>query len=185
MAYFSEDEYHLDDFLKGSRMAFNLTDYLNPATNKIISELLQNLWGKIGRFFNIERGALSFLDSQNEKMLITHMLKNGQINSGVTLVIKKKNSIMHQSLEHGFPIADNFPEHLSGSTIEKKILMSDDTRSVLLIPLIMDSVRIGVLSLSSVEECAFGTYFEGLGKGFVYEFTDRLYHLLTAEKIAV
>jgi transcriptional regulator with GAF, ATPase, and Fis domain len=185
MGYFFENEYNLDDILKSSRMTFNLTDCLTPRTNRKISDLLQNLLSKMGRFFNIERGALSFLDTQNEKMRITHMLKNGHINTGVTLVIKNKNSIMHQTLDHGFPIADNFPEHISNSTIEKKILMSENTRSVLMIPLITNSVRIGVLSLSSKDECTFGTYLEGMGKGFVDEFTDQLYQMLTMEKIGV
>ncbi|MEE9442618.1 MAG: hypothetical protein V3V99_08110 [candidate division Zixibacteria bacterium] len=185
MGYFFEDEYSLEDILRSSRMTINVTDFLNPAANKKIRDLLQNLLGRMGRFFNIERGALSFLDAQNEKMHISHMLKNGHINTGVTLVIKNKSSIMYQTLDHGFPVADNFPEHISSSTIEKKILTSDATRSVLMIPLITDSVRIGVLSLSSRDECAFGTYLEGVGKGFVDDFADRLYQMFTAGKIAV
>lgn len=185
MGYYFDDEHSLDDILKSSRMSLNLTDSLTPKTNKKTSELLQNVFSKMGRFFNIERGALSFLDAQNDKMRITHMLKNNHINTGVTLVIKNKNSIMYQTLDNGFPVADNFPEHISNCNIEKKILMSEVTRSVLMIPLVQDSIRIGVLSLSSTDECAFGTYLEGVGKGFVDEFTKQLSRMLTTEKVSV
>ena len=129
---------------------------------------------RLRRAYTIDRASLAFHNHQTGRMQVTHLYDRGVIKSGVTLNFAADRSVMYQVLQHGFPVADNFPERITGNIIETKILLTPAVRSVLIIPLIAGLTRLGVASLASQQEAAFGLYFEGIGTKAIAAFVDQI-----------
>jgi len=140
---------------------------------------------RLRRAYAIDRAALAFHNHQTGRMQVTHLYDRGSIKSGVTLNFSADRSVMYQVLLHGFPVADNFPERISGNIIETKILLTPAVRSVLIIPLIAGLTRLGVASLASYQEAAFGLYFEGIGTKAIAAFVDQISRRLQPATTAV
>lgn len=152
-----------------------LSDFLlTPEGNRHVSGALNKLLGRLKRFFAVEKASLAFYDSSRKALQVTHMYADGVVHDGLTLSLPEASSAQFQVLAQGFPVADNFPDRISSHIIEKKMLMTPSTRSVLIIPLIRDGLRLGVLSLSSTDDYAFGLYMDGVGQGMVDEFVVEL-----------
>ncbi|MCK5126407.1 MAG: GAF domain-containing protein [candidate division Zixibacteria bacterium] len=142
---------------------------------KGIDTLLRQTIAKLSRFFSIEKASLSHFNPNQNNLHVTHIYKRRRWNTGLTLIIQNNNSNMYQVLMQGYPVADNYPDHISSNIIERKIILSERTKSVLIIPLMYDCQKVGLLTLSSESEGAFGTYIDGLGEGIVAELTAGLY----------
>ena len=141
---------------------------------KSLESLLQKTLARLGRFYSIEMAALVRYFDERDNLHITHIYKDHAWHTGLTLIIRNTISTMYQVLAQGFPVADNYPRQISTNIIERKILLSETTRSVLIIPLIYDGRKLGVLTLSSPDEGAFGTYLDGVGEGIVADLATYL-----------
>lgn len=148
-------------------------------TDRKVEILFNQLIGRLNRFFNIDKATLTFYDGAVKRLRVTHIYEKGLSRKGATLNFPVDNSLMYQVLTRGFPVADNYPEQITGNLIERKILLSKDARSVLIIPLQLGQMKLGLLSLTSPEEAAFGLYLEGVGEKVVGELTAELYTALT------
>ncbi|MCP4567823.1 MAG: hypothetical protein GY841_09625 [FCB group bacterium] len=146
--------------------------------NKEFNISFHQLIEKLGRFFVIDKASLAFYDDNAKRLRVTHMYDNRSLKTGLTLNFPTKGSMLYQVLAQGFPVADNYPDHISAGIIEKKILLNNATRSVLMVPLLLDSTKLGLLSLASSNENVFGLYLEGVGVGMVEQFVGLLGNIL-------
>jgi transcriptional regulator with GAF, ATPase, and Fis domain len=160
------------------------TDTINLSTglsgSRELGALFSRLIGRLGRFYTINKASLSFYDSATRRLRVTHIYENRSMKAGLALNFSINKSTMYQVLVQGYPVADNYPEHFSGNIIEKKILLSPGSRSVLIVPLVFEGVRMGLLSLASVNESTFGLYLEGIGEGMVTDFVEKLGGMLNS-----
>ena len=148
------------------------------AGHKEFNGNFRRLIDKLGRFFEVGKASLIFHDAQAERLRVTHMYERQTLKTGLSLNFPTTGSMLYQVLKQGYPVADNYPDHITTDLIERKILLNNSTRSVLIIPLIVDSARLGLLSLSSPKEYAFGLYLEGVGEGMVGDFIKVLCDIL-------
>ncbi len=143
--------------------------------SKEITGLIRQTIGKLSRLFSVSKASLAHFNPGNQNLHVTHIYKNNRLNQGLTLIIQPEKSVMYQVLMQNYPVADNYPKHITSNVLERKIMLSDKIRSVLVIPLAFDCYKLGILTLSSTDESAFGTYLEGVGEGIVTELSAALY----------
>jgi GAF domain-containing protein len=148
-------------------------------TSRRINLLLGKLVIKLRRYFAIEKTLLAFYDPASDHLRVTHLLADGALRSSLTLTIPNHASLLYQVLLQGYPVADNYPDLVTGNIIEKKLLLCPSAKSLLVIPLVHNGCRLGLLSLASSKECDFGLYLEGAGERFVADFVRRLVPLVT------
>lgn len=154
-------------------------------THKMIIRHFKNLLNGLSRHYTIEKASLALHDVDRDCLKITHMLTRGAMKSGLTLTVPKDTSLLHQIFMQGFPVVDNYPELVTRNLIEKKILLASTSRSLLIAPLTYDGTRLGVLSLASPDEGAFGLYLEGVGESLVGKFVIGLGEILTQKEPTV
>lgn len=151
---------------------------ISRSHHKMINRLLKKLIAKMHRFFEIEKASLAIYDADREALRVTHLYSKGALRSSLTLTIPSRSSLLYQVLHQGFPVADNYPELVAENVIEKRLLLTAATKSILVIPLIHDGRRLGLLSLASPRDSVFSVYFEGKGENVVADFVERLVHVL-------
>jgi transcriptional regulator with GAF, ATPase, and Fis domain len=171
---YSEKTDNVDRFVKAVGRQ-NISGFeFRRASHKMINRHFKTLLSQLGRHYSIEKASLALHDADNNSLRVTHMLTRGIMKSGLTLTIPKDTSLLHQILMQGFPVVDNYPELVTRNLIEKKILLATNSRSLLVTPLTHEGTRLGVLSLASPDETAFGLYLEGVGQDIVGKFASEL-----------
>jgi transcriptional regulator with GAF, ATPase, and Fis domain len=156
----------------GIRREFGAIDWSDLSQS--FSDLIQTL----NRQFSIERAALAICDDRKECLRVTHIYERNAVKSGLTLTIPGPKSTMYHVLKQGFPVADNYPDLFAGNIIEKRIMMTPESKAVLTIPLRVDGHDLGVVNLASREPGAFGLFIEGIAVDPVEQFGAMLYTTL-------
>ncbi len=148
--------------------------YLAPCRRAAVTRLFRQLVARFRRHFPVDKASLAFHDRSSGRLRATHIYAQRTLRTSLALTIPADNSVLYQILMQGFPVADNYPESLTGSIIEKKLLLSANTKSVLVVPLVHDGERLGVVSFASATESAFSIYLEGVGQNLVSDFISQL-----------
>jgi hypothetical protein len=139
-----------------------------------IDSLFGRLICRLECLYPISKASLALYDAFSQRFHVVHVMDERGLRTGVRLTIATGNSILYQIFCQGFPVVDNTPEQMPASPIERKLLMSATTRSILMVPLILDDFEMGVLALSADRENAFHPYLDGVGTAIV----DRFVRLL-------
>lgn len=154
------------------------SDTIGPPTiitaPKAATRALNNLLLSLKRMYTIDKAALIIYDENIDRMCVTHFMSRGVMKSGLALTIPNQSSLLYQILRQGFPVADNCPQLMSDNIIERKILLSPGARSVVIIPLIDNFRRLGLISLTSPIDSAFSVYIDGVGEDHVADFAHEL-----------
>jgi transcriptional regulator with GAF, ATPase, and Fis domain len=179
-----DDADNLERILGPSTPPGSLDFDINRTDHKMIGRLLKDLLNRLDRTYTINKASLTFYDPDQTVLRVTHMLTRGVMKSGLTLTIPNRSSLLYQILMQGYPVVDNYPKLVTGNIIEKKILLSSKTRSLLIIPLIHNNIRLGVLNLASPDESVFGLYLEGVEVNAVGEFVEQLAQTLLQTETA-
>jgi len=145
-----------------------------PANGDAITRLMRRLLGELDHYYPIEKASLALYDHAGARLCVSHLYHDGTVKTGLALALPDGRSLLYQILQQGFPVADNYPELIAAGTVEKKILLGSRTKSVLIIPLIHDGDRLGVLSLASPKDSAFSIYLDGAGESTVGRFVTDL-----------
>lgn len=175
MEFIHDDADSLDYFLNRNRSKESPNLGNEAGNSRELDRLFRQLINKLRRFYNIGKASLALFESATDRLRVTHIYENGALRKGLTLNFGTHNSVMLQILKQGYPVADNYPEHITANIIEKRILLAPDTRSVLIIPLIAGGNRLGIINLASQQQAGFGLYLEGVGEGIIARFIDDLY----------
>lgn len=169
------DDSEFTDFLiPQSKPAGAFSARLTPARGDTVTHLLRRLLADLGHYYPIEKASLALYDPLRDRLCVSHLCLDGKIKTGLTLALPERRSVLYQILQQGFPVADNYPEQVTAGVVEKKILLGSRTKSVLIIPIIHDGNRLGVLSLASQKDAAFSIYLDGVGESLVTRFADAL-----------
>jgi transcriptional regulator with GAF, ATPase, and Fis domain len=155
-----------------------LTARLTPSHGHAITRLMRRLIADLERYYPIEKAALAIYDRLRDRLCVSHLHYDGQFKTGLTLALPDRRSLMYQILQQGFPIADNYPQQITAGIVERKIILGERTRSVLIVPLIHDGDYLGVISLASPRESAFSLYLDGVGETMVARFVAELGNVL-------
>ncbi len=150
-----------------------------------IDNLFGRLVSRLENIYPISKASLALFDASSRRFQVVHVLDERGLKTGVSLTIATDDSILYQVFCQGFPVVDNTPEHMPASPIERKLLMSEATRSVLMVPLTMDDLEMGVLALSADRENAFHPYLDGVGATIVDRFIRLLGSVLAPTETAV
>ncbi len=147
---------------------------LTPAYDDAVIGLLRRLLADLSHYYSIEKASLALYEPADGRLYISHLYTDKAVKTGLTLVLPDSDSLLHQILQQGFPVADNYPKQIAAGVVEKKILLGSRTRSVLIVPLIHDGNRLGVLSLASPDDAAFSVYLDGVGESYIRRFVVAL-----------
>lgn len=173
-------DYNLDDseftgfLMPHSTSAGMFSAPLTPAQGDTVTRLLWRLLADLNHYYPIEKASLALYDPAGDRLCVSHLFHGGEVKTGLTLALPDGRSLLYQILQQGFPVADNYPEQIAAGVVERKILLGSRTRSVLIVPLIHDGDRLGVLSLASPKDAAFSIYLDGAGESFVRRFAAAL-----------
>lgn len=171
----SWDESDLTKFLMPQPVCTRaLSARLTPAHGNAITRLMRRLLADLNQYYPVEKASLALYDPSNDRLSISHLYLDGRFKTGLTLALPDHRSLLYQVFQQGFPIADNYPEQVAGGVVERKILLGNRTRAVLVVPLIHDGNRLGVLSLASPKDSAFSIYLDGVGETVVARFAADL-----------
>jgi GAF domain-containing protein len=151
-----------------------LSARLTPAHGNAITRLMRRLLADLNQYYPVEKASLALYDPDNDRLSVSHLYLDGRFKTGLTLALPDHRSLLYQVLQQGFPIADNYPEQVAAGIVERKILLGNHTRAVLIVPLIRDGNRLGVLSLASPKDSAFSIYIDGVGETVVARFAADL-----------
>jgi hypothetical protein len=151
-----------------------------------IDSLFGRLMNRLECLYPISKASLALYDASSQRFHVVHVMDERGLRTGVRLTIATDDSILYQIFCQGFPVVDNTPEQMPAGPIERKLLMSATTRSILMVPLILDGFEMGVLALSADLENAFHPYLDGVGTAVVDRFIRLLSSaLLSAETTAL
>jgi transcriptional regulator with GAF, ATPase, and Fis domain len=139
-----------------------------------IDSLFGRLMCRLEGLYPVNKALLALYDPTARRFQVMHVMDRRGLRTGVRLTIAADDSILFQVFCQGFPVVDNTPEQMPASPIERKLLMSEQTRSVLMVPLYLDDVGLGVLALSADHENAFHPYLDGVGTAVVNRFVRLL-----------
>lgn len=151
-----------------------LSARLTPAHGSAITRLMRRLLADLSQYYPIEKASLALYDPSSDRLSVSHLYLDGKFKTGLTLALPDHRSLLYQVLQQGFPIADNYPEQIAAGVVERKILLGSRTKAALIIPLIRDGNRLGVLSLASSKDSAFSIYLDGVGETMVARFAAGL-----------
>ncbi|MDD4050996.1 MAG: hypothetical protein PHR28_03715 [candidate division Zixibacteria bacterium] len=150
-----------------------------------IDSLFGRLMHRLEPLYPIDRASLALYDASSRRFQVIHVKDDRGPMMGMALSIATEDSMLYQVFCQGFPVVDNTPEQMPASPIERKLLMSPSTRSILMIPLILNDLEMGVLNLSADKENAFHPYFDGVGTIIVDRFVRLLGPALVPEEITI
>jgi hypothetical protein len=153
--------------------------------NYMIAPHFRRAIGRLGHLLPVSKASLAILEPQGRHLQVAHIYDKGLFHGNVVVLIPTANSLLYQTLLQGFPVVDNYPELATSNIIEKKILLSSGAKAVLIAPLVHEGHRLGILSLTSRQSYAFGSYLEGIGQGVVADLAESLGECLRQDAIRV
>lgn len=148
-----------------------------------VDSLFGRLMRRLEPLYPINLASLALYDATSRRFQVIHVIDDRGPKTGVALSIATDDSILYQVFCQGFPVVDNTPEQMPASPVERKLLMSPSTRSILMVPLILHDLEMGVLNLSADQENAFHPYLDGVGASIVDRFIRLLGPALVPEEI--
>jgi transcriptional regulator with GAF, ATPase, and Fis domain len=149
-----------------------------------VDSLFGRLMRRLEPLYPINLASLALYDASLRRFQVMHVVDDRGPKTGVALSIATDESILYQVFCQGFPVVDNTPEQMPASPVERKLLISPSTRSILMIPLIHGDLEMGVLSLSADRENAFHPYLDGVGKTIIDRFVRMLGPALVSDDTA-
>jgi transcriptional regulator with GAF, ATPase, and Fis domain len=152
--------YDRDNRIRGtiessSRFSSQIQNSIYQSLNKVINsantryELFIKLSTRLDKFFTINRTSLAFYDDDEDMMKIPYMKVEKELRNGVQINLKCHRTIMKKVLDNNTIFVRDFPHLLFGMELEKKILLDDESNSLVVIPLCYNGKKVGTLNLAS------------------------------------
>jgi len=122
-----------------------------------INKLFFSFTKKLNRFLPISRAAL-VIYSERDRNLKVIALKADSTREGLALSLPRDNSLFYRVFESRAIYTADSPFYFSGNFVERKILVSRETKSILVTPLTTGGKAYGLICLASPRESAFRFY---------------------------
>jgi transcriptional regulator with GAF, ATPase, and Fis domain len=120
-----------------------------------LSDIFLELTRQLQEVFEINRGLLAIRESGSTQFLATATFSQRKTRKNLSLRIPEESSLFGKVAEQREIYADEFFDLFSGNSIEQKLLVDDDTRSYVVLPIKRDGEVVGLLGYSSETPLAF------------------------------
>jgi len=129
---------------------------------KSTTRLFFELINKLDKFFCISRAVLIVINlNGNVLRVVAAWDNNSYPREGVILTLPQKDSLFHRALDHGAMINEPIFSRFPGNYVERKLLASKSTCSLLVCPLCSNDLIFGLVGLTSLVPYAFELIAEG------------------------
>lgn len=122
-----------------------------------LAEIFFELTRQLQEQFEINRGLLAIRENSSTRFLATATFSQRKIRKNLSLRIPEESSLFSKVAEQREIFTDEFFDLFSGNSFEKKLLLDDDTRSYVILPIKQEGEVIGLLGYSSTTPYAFST----------------------------
>lgn len=121
----------------------------NPAT------LFESVTKTLCRYLAIHRGLLAMETEKGVRLTAVSSFNRGNEFRQLSLPIPEASSLLRKVAEHRFLYTDEYYGLFDGSSIERRMLIDEDTASIAVMPLMFEGSCVGVVAYASSEPQAF------------------------------
>ncbi len=121
-------------------------------------DIFLGLTKKLDKFFAIHKASYSLNDTEKDRMRVPVIYQGNDVHSGVVISIPGNKSLMRSVLEGGNIYIEDFPNHVAGNIVERKLLLLSDTSSLAIIPLQSEGRMLGTFNFASPAPFAFSIF---------------------------
>jgi hypothetical protein len=118
-------------------------------------DLFKSLIRKLDKFFAIHKASYSIFDGKKQMVRVPVVYQRGETRSGIVISLAANKSLMRKVLRGANVYTEDFPKLMEGDLVERRILLLEDTSSLAIVPLRIDSIEVGTLNLASPAPFAF------------------------------
>ncbi|MBN2225904.1 MAG: hypothetical protein JW763_00920 [candidate division Zixibacteria bacterium] len=142
-----------------------------------LPKLFFSVTKKLGKFFSISGALLIVHSSRDNRLKVIATRKESRALDGLALTLPSQKSLFYTVYNNGEPYVKNYPEDFEGNFIEQKLLLDDDTKSLVICPTMHNGFPNGLVCFTSPVPYAF-VMFE---KGFLQEIMEQFGSVLNRE----
>ena len=153
-------------------LSFNFGSDIPQDAN--ISEIFGELTRRLDTKFDINKGLLVIRDQNENSFLAIATWNNGELLDGLSILLPQDSSLFEKVADDGYQFTDSYIGIFSGNFFEKKLLLTQQSKSYLLHPLKHEGQVVGMIGYSSNEELAFSVFEEGILSEFSQKFAQRI-----------
>lgn len=145
----------------GDRRRSDQTPKYRINLNRLASEsadsagLFASVTKTLTRYLNIHRGVLALARPGGTLLTAVSSFNRGQECRRLSLPIPGESSLFRQVAEHRILFTDEYFGLFGGSSIEHRLLIDEDTKSIAVMPLVAEGNCLGVVAYASAESHAF------------------------------
>ncbi len=143
-----------------------------------LSQTFFELTARLQDQFEIDKGVLVLRQEEPRQLAAVSTWSGGLGRDGLAVNLPPEASLFEKVAEQGRPYTENFCEAFSGNFFERKLLLEDDSRSFVVLPLKCQGRVVGLLAYSSHSPTAF-TLFE---EDILGEIADQLGTAIAADR---
>lgn len=180
MISYSPDEWNSRKDNRAPRYRIDLNrlqqDNSDPAS------LFSTVTRTLCRYLSIHRGLLA-LDADKRLTCVSSFNRGDEFRQ-LSLPMPEQSSLLKKVAEHRFLYTDDYFGFFDGSSIERRLLIDEDTASIAVLPLMHEGLCLGVVAYASSQPQAFVGAEEELLIPICEQFAKLLAesHLVVAEK---
>lgn len=115
-----------------------------------ISDRFVEISNKLSEMISINRSVLILNQRETNQLAAVSTWEKGAVRDGLTITLPSESSLLQKVANEGVAHTIENPNDFSGNFFEKKLLLNNESKSLIIQPLIEDDEVIGLLSLSSV-----------------------------------
>ena len=147
------------------------------AKQRNLPKLFFSVTKKLGKFFSISGALLIVHSSRDNRLKVIATRKESRALDGLALTLPPQHSLFYTVYKDGEPYIKNYPEDFEGNFIEQKLLLDDDTKSMVICPTVHNGFPNGLICFTSPVPYAF-VMFEN---GFLQEIMEQFGTVLSRE----
>ncbi len=144
-----------------------------------ITEAFSNLTNELNNELEIDKGVLVIRMQDTQELAAISTWNNGVLRDGLMVTLPAKSSLFEKVAEDGSIYTEDFCSSFSGNFFERKLLLDDQSRSFMVLPLKSEGKVVGLLAYSSQEPIAFAVFEEGKFKNRADKFASEIQRLIT------
>lgn len=144
-----------------------------------ITQSFSNLTDELNNEIEINKGVLVIRMQDTHELAAISTWNNGVLRDGLMVTLPGKSSLFEKVAEDGSVYTEDFCSSFSGNFFERKLLLDDNSRSFMVLPLKAEGKVVGILAYSSVEPIAFAVFEEGKFKNRAEKFASEIHSLIS------
>lgn len=126
-----------------------------------LSQIFSELTAQLSSRYYIDKGVFVLREEGADALAAVSTWKEGQTRDGLSIRLPAESSLFEQVARLGQVYTEDFCGAFSGNFFERKLLIDDHSRSLVVQPLKFEGRVVGLLGYSSEEPTAFTMFEEG------------------------